>query len=150
MHPILFEIPLFGGITIYTYGVLTALGFLSGMMWVNYEAKRVGANADRALDLVFYIIVASILGARATYVLVSDSSQFFSDPLSFFRIWEGGLVYYGGFIGALAMTIWYTHRHHMSFLLYADILATALPLGHAIGRLGCIMAGCCFWRPRAP
>jgi phosphatidylglycerol---prolipoprotein diacylglyceryl transferase len=147
MHPVLFEIPFFGGLTIYTYGVLVALGFLAGMLWVGYEAKRVGEDPARATDLVFYVILAAIIGSRIVYVLVSDRQHFFQDPLSFFRIWEGGLVFYGGLIGATAVSIWYTRYHRRSFWVYADIFSPAIALGHAFGRIGCLMAGCCHGRP---
>ncbi|MBI2343038.1 MAG: prolipoprotein diacylglyceryl transferase [Deltaproteobacteria bacterium] len=147
MHPILFTIPLFGGLTIYTYGVLVATAFLVGMFWVDREARRVGENPARATDLVFYIIVAAIVGSRIVYVLVSEREQFFQDPLSFFRIWEGGLVFYGGFLGALLVALWYIQKHHLNFWRTADIFVPGVALGHAIGRVGCLMAGCCHGRP---
>lgn len=146
MHPVLFKIPLFGGLTVYTYGVLVALGFVAGMWWVGREAKRVGVDPARATDLVFYVIVAALVGSRIAYVLISDRSQFFSDPMSFFRIWEGGLVFYGGLLGAVAVGVWYTRRHRLAFFTVADLFAPGIALGHAIGRLGCLMAGCCYGR----
>lgn len=147
MYPVLFELPLFGGLKVYAYGVLVALGFLSGMLWVGREAKRLGEDPVRATDLVFYIIIAAIVGSRIAYVAISDSAQFFRDPLSFFRIWQGGLVFYGGLIGAAVFALWYTHRHRLSFWRMADIFAPGIPLGHFWGRLGCLMAGCCHGRP---
>lgn len=147
MHPVLFELPFFGGLRVYTYGVLVALGFLAGMLWVGKEAKRVGEDPAKATDLVFYVIIAAIIGSRIAYVAISDSAQFFRDPFSFFRIWEGGLVFYGGLIGAVAFAIWYTRRHRLAFWRMADIFAPGVSLGHFFGRLGCLMAGCCHGRP---
>lgn len=147
MHPILFEIPFFGGITIYSYGVLVALGFLAGMFWVRHEAKHLGENPDLAVDLVFYVILAALIGSRVAYVLVSERANFLQDPISIFRIWEGGLVFYGGLLGAIAVTLWFTRRYNKSFLLYADMFVPGVAIGHAIGRLGCLMAGCCYGRP---
>ncbi len=146
MYPVLFKIPLFGGITVYSYGVMVALGFIAGMAWVVRESKRVGEDPGRAMDLVFYIILAAIIGSRILDVVVSERERFLRDPLMFFRIWEGGLVFYGGLIGSFLVGIWYMRRHRMNFLLTCDIFAPGIALGHALGRIGCFLAGCCFGR----
>jgi len=75
---------------------------------------------------------------------VSDWDRFLSEPTIFFRIWEGGLVFYGGFIAALLVSIWYLRKHRMPLLKTSDIFAPAISLGHAVGRAGCILAGCCY------
>ncbi len=146
MHPVLFIIPIFGGIEIHTYGVLVATGFMVGMLLLNREAARRGENPEQVADLAFYIIAGAIVGARIAYVIFSEPEHFLREPLAIFRIWEGGLVFYGGLIGAAVTTIWYTRRRRLRFWLYADILAPVLALGHSIGRLGCLMAGCCYGR----
>lgn len=146
MHPVLFKIPLFGGITIYSYGVLVALGFVAGLLWVMRESRRVGLDSSRAVDLVFWVIVAAIAGSRILHVAVSESDRFLANPLMFFKIWEGGLVFYGGLIAAVAVSIWYIRRHRMPLLLTCDVFAPGIALGHAIGRIGCFLAGCCFGR----
>lgn len=147
MHPLLFELPILGGVKIYTYGVLAALGFLVGMWWIHHEARRVGEDSARATDLVFYIIIAAIVGSRIAHVLLADWDHFRAEPLSFFRIWEGGLVFHGGLIGAIGMAIVFVRKHRRSFWIYADIFAPAIAVGHAIGRLGCLAAGCCHGLP---
>lgn len=147
MHPLLFTIPLFGGLPVHTYGVLVALGFLAGMTWVRYEARRVGENPDLAVDLVFYIIVAAILGSRVYYVFITDFAHFKEDPLSFFRLWEGGLTFHGGLAGAVLVAFWFLRRNRRSFIKFADIFAPGVSLGHTFGRLGCFMVGCCHGRP---
>lgn len=146
MYPILFKIPIFGGITIHSYGVMVALGFLAGMAWVARESRREGQNPVRAMDLLFYVILAAIVGSRILSVAVSEREKFLSNPLMIFKIWEGGLVFYGGLIGAVLVGFWYMKRHRMPFLLNCDIFAPALALGHAIGRIGCFLAGCCYGR----
>lgn len=146
MYPVLFKIPLFGGITIYSYGVMVALGFVAGMWWVVTESKRVGQNPGRAMDLVFYVILAAILGSRILHVAVSERERFLQEPLMFFKIWEGGLVFYGGLIAAVLVSIWYLRRHRLNTLIYCDIFAPGIALGHALGRIGCFLAGCCYGR----
>lgn len=147
MHPVLFTIPLFGGIPIATYGVLVATAFLVGMLWVKYEARRVGADPEKALDLVFYIIIAAIVGSRVLHVIVADFDRFLANPLILFKFWEGGLVFYGGFLASQAVGFWFLWKHHLPPLVYYDIFTPALSLGHAIGRIGCFFAGCCHGRP---
>lgn len=149
MYPVLFVIPLFGGFPIYTYGVLAAAGFLTGMFWAGREARRVGEDPALAVDLAFWIIVGAIVGSRIAYILEKDWAQFLSDPLMIIRIWEGGLIFHGGMIGALVCSIWFSRLHKKSFLRFADIYAPGIALGHVFGRLGCFFVGCCFGRPLA-
>jgi phosphatidylglycerol:prolipoprotein diacylglycerol transferase len=146
MCPILFTIPLFGGIKLHTYGLLVALGFLVGITWVNYEAKRVGEPPEKLMDLCFYIVLAAIIGSRIFYVF-TDLDHFLSHPLDFFKIWEGGLVFYGGLIGAVVVSVWYMRKNHLKFWRVADIFAPGAALGHVLGRLGCFSAGCCYGKP---
>lgn len=145
MFPILFRIP-FLDFPIHGYGVLVASGFLIGSWVVQYNARREGEDPARAVDLVFYILLAAIFGSRVFYVLVSEPQSLWENPLYLFKIWEGGLVFYGGFIGAVGVSIWYFHKHHLPAWKYADFFAPALALGHGIGRLGCLLTGCCYGR----
>lgn len=152
MYPVLFKIPLFGlfgfeSVPIHGYGVLVAFGFLAGSWWVQRAARQEGEDPAKALDLVFYILIAAILGSRIFHVLISERDLFFEDPLHLFKIWKGGLVFYGGLIGSLLISIWYFRRHRLPAWKYCDFFSPAIALGHAIGRLGCFMAGCCFGKP---
>lgn len=146
MYPLLFKIPLFGGIAVHTYGVMVALGFLAGLFWVTRESKRLGQSPAKAMDLMFYIILSAIVGSRVLHVLVSERGRFFEDPLMLFKVWEGGLVFYGGLIVSLVVSVWYVKRNKMPLFLMCDVFAPAIALGHAIGRLGCFFAGCCYGR----
>jgi phosphatidylglycerol:prolipoprotein diacylglycerol transferase len=126
-----------------------ALAFLAALFWVRRESRIRGLEAGKALDLSFYIILSAILGSRLFHVLISERARFFDNPLMFFRIWEGGLVFYGGLIACLLVSVWYFRRHKLPFWTYADVFSPAISLGHAIGRLGCFMAGCCYGKPLA-
>lgn len=152
MWPILFKIPLFGlfgfeFLPIRGYGVLVALGFLVGSWIVTRNAKREGEDPTKALDLVFYILLAAIIGSRLMHVLVSEQELFFKNPLHLFKIWEGGLVFYGGFIASSLVALWFFQRHQLNGWQYFDFFTPAIALGHAIGRLGCFLAGCCYGKP---
>ncbi len=147
MHPILFTIPLFGGLPVHTYGVLAATGFLAGMSWAGYDARRRGYNPNLVMDLVFYMILTGIVVSRLHYILVTDPGMFIRAPLDVFKIWQGGITFYGGVIGGISAVAYYVWRYHLSFFDYADIIAPGVSIGHAFGRMGCLMAGCCHGLP---
>lgn len=144
MHPILFKIPIFGGVSIYTYGVMVATGFLVALLWIRYECKREGIESKKILDLVFYLVLFGILGSRLFHLLISEREAFFADPLLFFKMWRAGLVYYGGVISATVVAIIYLKKHKLSFWSSTDIITPGLSLGHLFGRIGCFMSGCCY------
>ncbi len=146
MYPVLFKIPLFGGITVYSYGVMVATAFVVAIGWVSFASRRAGQSPARMLDLGFYIILSAIIGSRLLHVIVAEREQFLQNPLMIVRIWEGGLVFYGGLIAALAVGVWYIRRHRMPLWVTMDIFAPAIAIGHAIGRIGCLLAGCCHGR----
>lgn len=152
MHPILFTfpdwLPLLGGHSIHIYGVMIALAFLFGMNWVKRESKRVGLNEERVLDLFFYLMIAGLVGSRILYVIQSVP-DYWSDPMVIFRVWEGGLVFQGGVMGSLIVAIWYMRKHGLPFFKTSDVFVPALSIGHAMGRLGCFFAGCCYGKAAA-
>ncbi len=143
MHPVLLK---FGNVAIYSYGFMIALGFFLGIVLAMREARRLGENPEKIMDLSFYILVAAIIGSRLFYVVTAWSS-FADNPLEIIKIWKGGLVFYGGFIGAVATAIMYMRLHRLPIWKSADILAPSLALGQTLGRLGCFLAGCCYGRP---
>ncbi len=143
MYPILYK---FGPIHVYTYGFFLALGFLSAILVAGWEARRLGLPVGRFYDLCFYIILAAIIGSRLLFVLV-EPGPFIQNPLKIFALWEGGLVFHGGLIAALATAFFYMRRHGMPYRATFDALAVGMPLGQFFGRIGCFMAGCCFGKP---
>ncbi len=140
MHPILFKI---GPFTIYTYGVMIAVGVLFGLFIVRREAKANGLDPDVYTDLCFYAIVAAVIGSRVFYV-ATNLDYFIRHPADAFKLWEGGLVFYGGFLFALPVVIFMLKKNRLPIGLSADIAAVAVPLAHGFGRIGCFMAGCCY------
>ncbi|MBU0707736.1 prolipoprotein diacylglyceryl transferase [Patescibacteria group bacterium] len=127
-----------GFISVNAWGIMIALAFLVSV-WVAYrEAKRVELNPERILDLGIIILIAAFIGARIFYIL-NEWEQFSNDFTQAYRIWEGGLTIYGGFIGAILGAVLYLKIHKLDFWRYADVLAFVLPLGISIGRIGCFM-----------
>ncbi|MCA9667548.1 MAG: prolipoprotein diacylglyceryl transferase [Myxococcales bacterium] len=159
MRPTLFTI---GGGDVRTYGVAMALAFLVAVVLGARAAKRRAVGVSLWLDLCFWLLVSGVLGSRLLFV-ITNADAFYqqcavgvsgagsrslwrvlidcSRPL---HVWEGGLVYYGGVIAATLTTVYYLRKRGASFLRVADLAAPLLALGHAIGRLGCLAAGCCY------
>jgi len=140
MYPVLFRI---GPFALHTYGVFIAMAFLSAIALALREARRVGEDPNKILDLCFYLLVSAIVGSRLLYVLVNWST-FKDDPLEIIRIWHGGLIFYGGFIAALITGLWYVKRKGLPLLKSVDILAPSVAFGQFVGRIGCFFAGCCY------
>jgi phosphatidylglycerol:prolipoprotein diacylglycerol transferase len=143
MHPDLFKI---GPLTIHTYGVLVAAGFLLGLAFAVRQAKKEGIPPERIVDLGFYILLSALIGSRLFYILI-NASHYMKNPLDIFKIWEGGLVFYGGLLLAVPTVLWYVKKNNLSVWGIADLFAPSLAIGHAIGRLGCFFSGCCYGKP---
>lgn len=143
MHPVLFRI---GGFAVYSYGLFVAMGFLAGMALAIREARRVALDPDKISDLFFWVIIAAIVGSRLLYVAVEIRS-FLSAPLEIFKIWKGGLVFYGGLILAFMVIVFFIRRKQLPFWITMDVLAPSLAIGQVFGRMGCLFAGCCYGRP---
>lgn len=124
-----------GPLTFYWYGIIIATGILAGFLAAIWQAKRRGENPEHILDILFYALPASIIGARLYYVLFSWE-QYQNDPWEALAIWHGGLAIHGGVIAAVLVVIIYTKIHKLDFWHWADICAPSLILGQAVGRWG--------------
>jgi len=140
MYPELFTI---FGITVYSYGLLVAIGFFAGMTYITKYSDNIPVKKDQMYDFLFYLIVVSIIGARLLYVLVNIDS-FIQHPLDIIKVWQGGLVFYGGFIAAVLYALIYCKYKKINIKRLADVFAPALVLGHSFGRIGCLLSGCCY------
>jgi phosphatidylglycerol:prolipoprotein diacylglycerol transferase len=140
MLPVLFKI---GPITIYTYGLMAATGFIVASLLLSRRARIEGEDPQLALDLAFYLVVAALIGSRILYVII-EYRQYVHNPLGIFKIWEGGLVFYGGFIAAALTGFWFVKKHNLHPWKFADLAAPPIAIGHAFGRVGCLGAGCCY------
>jgi len=140
MHPILFS---FHGISIYSYGAAMASAFLVSILLAVYKARSCGIAPYHILDLGLYIIVSGIIGARLLYVGL-NWSYYLKHPLEIILLQKGGLAFQGGLILALAAGIFLIKKRNLPLGKVVDIVIIYLPLGHAIGRIGCFLNGCCY------
>jgi phosphatidylglycerol:prolipoprotein diacylglycerol transferase len=143
MHPILFEI---GNWPVYSYGVLLALAYLAGLQLAVVRARRAGLDGTKVMDFGIYLIIAALVGAKLMLVIV-DFDYFRNQPRELFSLVRAGGVFYGGLIGALLAAIVLVRRYRLPLWTTADLIAPGIALGHIIGRLGCLLAGCCYGRP---
>lgn len=137
MFPVLLRL---GPFELAAYGVLVAAGYLAGIAWLQARRGELGLDEDGFWSLVYWIFGGALLGGKLGFALVERDASLLWRDLRY------GFVFYGGFSGAaLAGWIW-TRRRGLSFARLADYFGVALPLGHALGRLGCLAAGCCYGR----
>ena len=126
---------------------MVALGFLAGLWTAGRRSLRAGVPGEKILDLGPWLIAGAIVGARMLYVVSYWREQFAGRALvEIFAVWQGGLVYYGGLIGAVLAGIIYCRLKKLLPWRTADILAPSIALGHVFGRIGCLLNGCCYGR----
>jgi len=138
----------FGRFFLPTYGLLVATGVLLGL-WISVRnSAKQGIDPDKAWNFGILIVLCGIVGAKVLYI-INDWSQYADHPAEIFTIdtLQAGGVFSGGLIAALIAAVWYIRRHHLPALAICDAFAPGLALGHAIGRVGCFAAGCCFGKP---
>ena len=145
MHPILLS---FGSFSIRSYGAMAALGFVLGCWLVNVNRKYARMSSDQASTSLFVAMIAGIIGARIFYV-VQYFKQYRDNFWGIFRVDQGGLVFYGGFLLALAALWLYCRRSKLDIVRVLDVYAPAIAIAHACGRIGCFLNGCCYGRPTA-
>jgi phosphatidylglycerol:prolipoprotein diacylglycerol transferase len=143
MHPILFEI---GDWPVYSYGVLLAAAYLVALQMAVVRARHRGIDGTRVMDLGIYLIIAALVGAKLMLVIV-DFDYFMSQPQELLSLVRAGGVFYGGLLAALGVAIVLVRRYGLRIWATADLFAPGIALGHVIGRLGCLLAGCCYGRP---
>ncbi|MBI3558467.1 MAG: prolipoprotein diacylglyceryl transferase [Deltaproteobacteria bacterium] len=143
MYPILFK---YGSFELFTYGLMMALGVLSGLIVVNLEATRNKWNHDTMTRLVVWVFLMGLLGSRVVYVLTRLNES----NIDLFEVafnLRAGFVYYGGLIASWLFLIWYIRRYKMPFWPVLDTFAYGICIGLAVGRIGCLLGGCCYGTP---
>lgn len=145
MFPRLFHI---GNFSLPTYGLLVSLGVLLGL-WISVRnSEKQGIDGEHAWNFGILVVLAGIVGAKVLYI-INDWGEYAAHPseiFSFATLQAGG-VFSGGLLAAFLVAAWYIRRHHMPALGTCDAFSPGLALGHAIGRVGCFAAGCCYGKP---
>lgn len=145
MRQVLFYIP-GTEIPIYGYGMMLFVAFVFCTWLASRLARREGIEPRHVQDMAIWIFVLGILGARLTYTI--QYWHDFNDILQFFKIWDGGLVFYGsaigGVVGYFLAYVFILRKHNISSWKMADVIAPCAALGLCLGRVGCLLNGCCY------
>ena len=140
MHPILLSL---GPVHLYSYGVLVALGVLSAVLLLRANAGQISINPEVVVDLAITTVVSGFVGARIFYV-IQFWDYFRTSPLDMLKIWEGGIVLYGGLIGGLLGFAIFIRLKRLPFLALLDLFVPGMALAQGFGRIGCFFNGCCY------
>jgi len=135
INPVLLSI---GPFEIRYYGLFFVLGFVIAYFMLNYLAKQrdLGLSKEDISDFLLYLIVGVVVGARIFYIFIYNIQFYFANPLQIIAVWNGGLSFHGGLIGAAIAAIIFTRRKNIDFYDMADITVLPLALGLALGRIG--------------
>ena len=143
MYPLLLEL---GPVSIYTYGVLLAAAYLIGLWLAAVRARARGLDGARVTDLGIYVLVSAFVGAKLLLVVV-EFDHLRQDPARIWTLVRSAGVFYGGLLLAVAVAFWQMRRHRLPVWTTCDAFAPGIALGQAVGRVGCLLAGCCYGRP---
>ena len=143
MHPKLVSI---GSFYLPTYGVMLAIAYLVAIWLLTRKAEREGLPKNEISDLSIAILAAAILGAKALLAIV-DFKEYLADPHAATELIRSGGVFQGGLICATIVGLWYIRKHRLPVWRITDMAAPSIALGEAIGRWGCLAAGCCYGKP---
>ncbi len=137
-----------GPVTIHTYGLMLALAFIAGIWVTSRNAREEGIHPDSIWNMGLVVIFSALVGAKIL-LLLSDYRYYSENPREIFSLstLRSMGVYYGGLLLALGAAAWYLVRKRLPGWTVADLAAPGIALGQAIGRLGCLSAGCCYGKP---
>ena len=135
MFPTLLKI---GSFELSTYGVLVASGYVAAIVWLKARREEMGLSEDAFWDLIYWLFGGALLGGKIGYAIVERDATLLWHDVRY------GFVFYGGFVGSMLAGWIAARRMKLSFIKLSDYFGVGLPIGHAIGRLGCLAAGCCY------
>lgn len=134
-----------GPVPIHSYGLMIAIGFLVGLYIIQRDAQKMMGIDPRVIsDMAFWTLLTGIAGTRILHIVMFSSQYSWSDPVGWVAIWKGGLVFQGAVVLPIFYNWYATRKYKLNFWKLADIVMPCVPLGHAFGRLGCFLNGCCY------
>lgn len=142
MHPILFEL---GGITVYSYGFMIALGVIGAVTYLFFQGRKdVGLTFDQANSLFLIIFIAAFVGGKV-FLFFENPSLYAQHPDKL--VAGRGFVFYGSFLFAVPAMLWFFRKHKLNTYKMLDVMAVVTCIVHMFGRMGCFLAGCCYGKP---
>lgn len=138
------EILTIGKITIYGYGLMIGIGFLTAVLVAMFRAKRLGLKQEAVLDIAIYCLIFGVLGGKILYVIV-EWERFLQNPWGV--LGSSGFVVYGGIVIGVLTGYLYCRIKKLPFATYFDLVMPEISIAQGIGRIGCFLAGCCYGAP---
>ena len=140
IDPIAFQV---GPLAVRWYGLMYLFGFVGGYFVVRWLGRKrgLGLGNEELMELISYVAIGVVLGGRLGYVIFYNLSYYLAYPLQLFAVWQGGMSFHGGMLGAILAGWWYLHHKGLRFYPAADCIFAATPLGLGLGRLGNFMNG---------
>ena len=132
-----------GQLTIHTYGLMVALGIMTGVGLAEHLYRKSGGEPGRVIDMALIVVICGLIGARLLFILI-NLDYYASNPIETVMMWKGGLVFYGGLLGGILALLGCIRFYRLPLWSMLDIGAAAIAVGHGLGRLGCFTAGCCY------
>src|ERR1700744_4280591 len=134
INPVAFSL---GPIQVHWYGLMYLLGFIGAWALAHWRAKhyKLAWTNEQIGDLIFYAAIGVIIGGRLGYMLFYNSYQFFTQPWTIFKLWEGGMSFHGGLLGVVVALMLFARKVKKPFFEVSDFLAPLVPLGLAAGRI---------------
>lgn len=140
------EICQIGSFTIYSYGLMLVLAFFTCAYLASRQAKKEGVDPELIFNLCFFVFIFGIIGARIFYVFY-DFRFFLRHPLEIIMLQHGGMAWFGGLIFGSGAAVIFIKKNKLGLLRVLDLLVPFVALAQAIGRIGCLLNGCCYGRP---
>jgi len=123
---------------------MLAMGFLIGLYFARRDAPKFGINPDNLADAAFWVLLLAIAGTRILFIIMFPEGFSWRNPLGWFAIWQGGLVFQGALPPAIVFLWYWCRKYKIGFWNLADLAVPWLALGHSLGRIGCFLNGCCY------
>lgn len=140
MSPILFSTDKW---VVYSYGIFAGVGIACAMLLAERKALRECVSPTVVIDLAMLETIVLFVGARGWYA-IQEWQMIAEYPTKIFDLTSGGFVFYGGLVLSIPIGLWYVWWRHQPVMIVADLVAPYIALGHAFGRVGCFLEGCCF------
>ncbi|MSR86388.1 prolipoprotein diacylglyceryl transferase [Candidatus Woesearchaeota archaeon] len=131
----------FWGLDIRWYGIIYAFGFLLALWFILRSREELKLSKDQSYDLLFYIMIGDIIGARLFYVIFWQPAYYFANPLEILFLWHGGLAFHGGLVGVVLAAWLYCRKNKIAFLKVADVLSIPALIGLGLGRIANFING---------
>ena len=140
INPVAFSL---GPIQVHWYGLMYLIGFVSAWLLAHWRMKhyKLDWTSEQISDLIFYAALGVIIGGRCGYMLFYNFPEFIHNPLSLFKIWEGGMSFHGGLLGVLFALWIFARKYKKAFWEVGDFIAPLVPIGLGAGRIGNFING---------